>query len=42
MNNKGDINSIDMPRHEVLSDKNAKFGYLTVIVNTIDLFNLFK
>ena len=42
ISNKGDINSIDLPGHETLSGKNVKFGHLTVIVNTIDLFNLFK
>ena len=42
MNNKGDINSIDIPGHKTLSEKDSKFGHLTVIVNTIDLFNFFK
>ena len=42
MSDKGDINSIDIPGHKTLSEKDTKFGHLTVIVNTIDLFNLFK
>ena len=42
MSDKGDINSIDIPDYKTLSDKNTTFGHLTIIVNTIDLFNLFK
>jgi hypothetical protein len=42
MGDKKDTNSIDIPGHKTLSGKDAKFGHLTVIVNTIDLFNLFK
>ena len=42
MSDKGSINSIDIPGHKTLLEKDKKFGHLTVIVNTIDLFNLFK
>jgi hypothetical protein len=42
MSDKGAINSIDTHSHKTLSGKDTKFGHLTVIVNTIDLFNLFK
>src|SRR6476619_41366 len=42
INNNDDLNSIDIPGNKTLSEKDTKFGHLTVIVNTIDLFNLFK
>ncbi len=42
MSDIGDINGIHIPRHEVLAGANVKFGHLTVIVNTIDSFNLLK
>jgi hypothetical protein len=42
MNNKGNISSIDILGRETLSEKDASFCHLTVIVITVDLFNLFK
>lgn len=40
--NNDDLNSIDIPGNKTLSEKDSKFGHLTVIVNTIDLINIFK
>ena len=42
MTSRANLNGIHMPGHEALSGTNVKFGHLTVIVNTIDSFNLLK
>ena len=42
MSGKGNINNVDIPGHESVSEKKVEFGHLTVIVHIADSSHLFK